>query len=83
MKKPLSKILQYLILCFVLALLFFFLIFFGGNPKIQKIIIILASAWYVLWGYYHHSRERTLELPIIFEYLVYGLLGGALIIGLI
>lgn len=83
MNKSIAKILQYIILCFVLAVLLFLLMFYNGSPKIQKTIVIIASAWYVLWGYYHHTKERTVDLSVVVEYLLYGILGGALVISLL
>lgn len=81
--RSLSKILQYIILCFVLAAIIFFLILSNGNPENQKILVILGCAWYVIWGYYHHAREGSLDLAVIAEYLTYGVLGAALILSIL
>ncbi len=83
MKKPLSHVYDYILLCSVLVILIFFLIFYNGSPDIQKIIVILATAWYVGWGYFHHSKDGSHDLSVIVEYLLYGILGGALVIGLL
>lgn len=83
MNKSIRKILDYIVLCFVLAILIFLLMFYNGSHLIQKTIVIIASAWYVLWGYYHHTKEKTADLSVVIEYLLYGVLGGLLIIGLI
>lgn len=83
MKKPLSHVLDYVLLCSVLALIAAFLIYFNGNPETQKLLVLLAGSWYVLWGYLHHHKEETLEHGIIFEYLIYGVLGSVLLIGLL
>lgn len=81
--KSIRKILEYIILIFVLAILLFLLMFYNGSHTAQKTIVILASAWYVLWGFYHHTKDKTAELSIIIEYLLYGILGATLVISLI
>ncbi|OGD83326.1 hypothetical protein A2572_04645 [Candidatus Collierbacteria bacterium RIFOXYD1_FULL_40_9] len=83
MNKSIRKILEYIILCFVLAALLFLLLFYNGSKETQKIIIVIASAWYVLWGYYHHTKEKTVDLAIVIEYLLYGVLGGLLVVSLL
>ena len=83
MSRPVKKILHYLILCLVLASALFLLLIFNGSPNSQKLIVVLSCAWYVVWGHYHHSRENTLDTSVIFEYLTYSLLGGALVFGLL
>ncbi len=83
MNKSIRKILEYIILCFVLTALLFLLMFYNGSHTVQKTIIIIASAWYVLWGYYHHTKEKSVDLSVVVEYLLYGILGGALVIGLL
>lgn len=83
MNKSIAKILQYIILCFVLAVLLFLLMFYNGSHNTQKAIVIIASAWYVLWGYYHHTKERSADLSVVVEYLLYGVLGGSLILSLL
>ncbi len=83
MNKSLRKILEYIILCFVLTALLFLLMFYNGSHTVQKTIIVIGSAWYVVWGYYHHVKEKTADLSVIVEYLLYGVLGGSLVISLL
>ncbi len=83
MKKPLRHVLQYIVLCLILSSILALLIFFNGNPAIQKVLIIFAGGWYIIWGYVHHYKEKTLDLSIIIEYALYGILGSVLVIGLL
>jgi positive regulator of sigma E activity len=83
MKLPVRHVFQYIALCIVLCLILALLVFFNGIPNIQKILLMLAGSFYVIWGYIHHYREKSLDLSIIIEYLLYGALGTILVIGLI
>ena len=83
MKKPLRHVLHYIALCIVLSLILALLVYFNGNPVIQKILVVIAGGWYVIWGYIHHYKEKTLDLSIVIEYTLYGVLGSLLITGLL
>ena len=83
MKKPLRHIFDYAILSLLLSVSLFLLIYFNGNPKIQRVLVIFAGSCYVAWGYLHHKKEKTLDLSIIIEYLLYSVLGSMLVIGLL
>lgn len=83
MKKPLRHILDYILLISVLSIVLFLLIYFNGNPKIQKVLVLLSGCSYVAWGYLHHKKEKTLDLSIILEYLLYAVLGTLLLRGLL
>ncbi len=83
MKKSVRHVLQYIALCIVLSLVLAFLVFFNGNPVVQKSLVIFAGGWYVVWGYIHHYKEKTLDLSVILEYALYGILGSLLILGLL
>ena len=83
MKKPLRHVLHYIALCIVLSLILALLVYFNGKPVMQKILVIIAGSWYVIWGYTHHYKEKTLDMSIIIEYTLYGVLGSLLITGLL
>lgn len=83
MKTPLRHVLHYILLCLVLSAIIVLLIYANGNPKIQKLLVIVAGGSYILWGYLHHYTEKTLDLSVIVEYALYGILGSFLILGLI
>lgn len=83
MKISVRHLFHYIVLCTILSVIIFFLIFYNGNPVAQKYLIILAGSWYIFWGYIHHYKEKSLDLSIILEYLLFGLLGSLLLIGLV
>lgn len=83
MKKPLRHLLDYVLLISFLSLLLLLLIYFNGNPKIQKVLVVLVGSFYLGWGYFHHKKEKTLDLSIVFEYLLYAVLGCLLLFGLL
>lgn len=83
MKKPLRHIFDYLVLCFIFSISLVLLIYFNGNPKYQMPVILVTSFFYILWGYLHHRKEGDFHPNIFLEYILYSLLGGVLILGLI
>jgi hypothetical protein len=83
MKKPLKHIFDYLLLCLILSLGLISLIYFNGNPVQQRFATAITAVAYVIWGIYHHKKEGSISQKVAFEYLIYGLLGSVLIIGLI
>lgn len=83
MKKPLRHLLDYVLLISILSVILFLLIYFNGNPKIQKVLVILVGSFYLSWGYFHHKKEKTLDLTIVLEYLLYATLGSLLLFGLL
>lgn len=83
MKKPLRHVFDYILLCLFFSVSLILLIYFNGNPNYQIFVVILSSIIYSLWGYFHHKKEGSLNSKIIIEYMVYGLLGGILVVGLI
>lgn len=83
MKKPLRKIVDYLILTVIFSCSIVLVLLFNGNPFKQIVTIITMSILYVLWGIVHHLKEKTFYPKIVLEYALYGLLGSALTIGLI
>lgn len=82
-KKPLRHIFDYLLLSFLMSLAVILILIFNGNRPFQGITIISASIIYVLWGISHHHREETLHPKVVLEYLLFGLLGTVLVMGLL
>ena len=83
MKKPISHIVDYLILSLLVSVAVILVLIHNGNKQYQQYIIIGLSMLYVLWGYVHHQREKTYQPKIILEYVLFALLGCILIIGLL
>lgn len=83
MKRPLKHVFDYILLCLMLSVFIALLIFYHGSPNLQKLLVVLSGSLYILWGYFHHLKEKTLDKSIIIEYFLYGVLGSVLIIGLL
>lgn len=83
MKKPLRHIADYLILSLIVSLGILLTLIYNGNPDYQRKIIIGLSLIYIVWGIYHHWLEHTLKPIILLEYVMFGVLGMALTIGLL
>jgi len=83
MKRPLRKIIDYLVLAFIISASIVLILLYNGNQTRQIAIVVGMTLLYVLWGVLHHLREKTFYLGVLLEYALYGLLGCALIIGLL
>ncbi len=82
MRRPVSKILDYLLLSFLVSAAIVSILIFNGNRNYQILTVVSLSLIYVIWGAFHHLREGTLHSKIIFEYIAYAVLGTILVIGL-
>lgn len=83
MKKPLRNIVDYLFLSFIVSAAILLILYFNGSKNIQQIIIIALSILYIVWGILHHLKEKSLQARIILEYVLFGLLGCIIVIGLL
>lgn len=80
MKQPnLPHLLHYLILVVLMFVGIGAIVIFGGHPSLRVFIILGLSGGYLVWGVAHHYLERTLNWEIFIEYLLYSLLGSALV----
>ncbi len=68
-KHFLIEVLQYILLVtvFVIAAIFFAKIY---DPLARFVIILIVSAFYVLWGIWHHYHKDRLNKHIILEYFL-------------
>ena len=55
----------------------------GKSTVIHTIILISIAAAYFIWGIIHSALEDELHSEIILEYLLFGLLGLALVLGVL
>lgn len=83
MKKPLKNIVGYLILTILVSVAILLILFFNGNKFYQQITIISLSILYIVWGVFHHLKEKTLQAQIVLEYVLFALLGCIIVIGLL
>lgn len=83
MKKPLRSIVDYLILALIVSVAILLVLFFNGSKFYQQMIVIGMSILYIVWGIFHHHKEKTLQAQIVLEYVLYALLGSLIVIGLL
>jgi len=83
MKKPIGKIIDYLVLGLMVSAAILLTLIFNGNKVYQIITIIGISFAYVVWGFLHHWRDNSIHQKVIREYMLFGILGCVLAIGLL
>lgn len=83
MKKPLRSIVDYLILTIIVSIAILLILFFNGNKYYQQATIIGLSILYIVWGVFHHLKEKTIQAQIVLEYVLFSLLGCIIVIGLL
>ncbi len=82
MRRPISKVLDYLVLSFIVSAAIIGILIFSGNKNFQIITVVSLSLAYIVWGIFHHLKEGTLHKKIVAEYVAFAVLGTALVIGL-
>ena len=55
----------------------------GKSTPVHTFILISIAATYFLWGVIHSALEGELHSEIVMEYLLFGLLGLSLILGVL
>jgi len=53
----------------------FYLIFlslFKGEHSKQLIVSFFFIAYYIMWGIIHHTRDQSLHLKVVLEYILIG-----------
>lgn len=83
MKKPIRSLLDYLFLTILVSIAIVLTLYFNGNKLFQQVIVISLSILYIVWGILHHLKEKNLQAQIILEYVLFGLLGSLIVIGLL
>lgn len=82
MKRPIRFIVDYLVLSFFVSAAIVLTLIFNGNRVYQRSTIIALALIYIVWGALHHQKEGTLHPKVMLEYLLFGILGTILVIGL-
>jgi len=78
-----KKHLDYLVLIFAAALAIILVIVFSANKQLVSLVVVSFAVFYFIWGIIHHKSEGTLHREVLFEYLLYAILGAVLVIGLV
>lgn len=63
---------EYMLLAFSAVFFLIFVSVFKGNQMKQFIVISLFVLYYILWGIIHHTRDQSLHLKIVLEYIFIG-----------
>ncbi len=72
---------DYIILSIGLLIWLLTYINFTHRPEWQVVITGLMGGSYVVWGYWHHARTKSLYSGVMWEYTTFGILAVALVIG--
>lgn len=73
-----NEVIEYLLLAISGGAFLLFLSIFKGQHMKQFIVSALFILYYILWGIIHHTRDQTLHLKVVLEYILIG--GLALIL---
>lgn len=74
-----EHIFEYLLLITSAALYITFLAVFKAQPTKQFTVTVLFVLYYIVWGFIHHTRDQSLHLKIILEYIAIGALAMVLL----
>lgn len=74
-----AHVFEYLLLITSSGLYVTFLAIFKAQPRKQFTVTALFVLYYVVWGVIHHSRDQSLHLKIIMEYIAIGALAMVLL----
>lgn len=67
-----SHLFEYLLLILSGVLFLTFLAIFRAQPTKQYIVTALFVFYYIVWGIVHHTRDQSLHLKIVLEYIAIG-----------
>ncbi|OGK39117.1 hypothetical protein A3F34_01130 [Candidatus Roizmanbacteria bacterium RIFCSPHIGHO2_12_FULL_44_10] len=72
-------LIEYLLLLSSGVIFLVFLSIFRGEHTRQFIVLTVFIAYYIIWGIIHHSRDQSLHLKIVLEYIIIGALAFVLL----
>ena len=52
---------------------------FRGEKLIEFVLLLGFSAFYILWGIFHHAFDKSLHIKVVLEYIILGFLAVFLI----
>lgn len=82
-KTNIRHLIHYLLLLIIMVTSIIAVSLFSSRPGLQAISVILASLGYISWGLVHHHKEKTLYMEVAAEYVLLGILGVVIALGLI
>lgn len=82
-KTSVLHFIHYLLLLIIMVISVIAVSLFSGRPGYQAISVILASLGYIAWGLIHHHKEETLYMEVAAEYILLGIFGSVIALGLI
>ncbi len=65
---------EYVLLLTSSLIFIVFLSIFKGQHLKQVLVSLVFVMYYVLWGIIHHTRDQSLHLKIVLEYIMIGAL---------
>jgi len=78
--KAKRHIIYYLFLLFFLGISIFLGFQTNYNRQLQTTILFLTGGGYILWGLLHHALHHDLDIKIMLEYVLMGVLGVAAVL---
>ncbi len=72
MKKKTADFFDYLILITGSVFFLLFLKGFQGEKLISFFVLATFVSFYVIWGIFHHLRDKSLHLKNVIEYILFG-----------
>jgi len=72
MKLKKSTLLDYLILTTGCIFLIMFLKIFQGERISSFLILLSFVIFYIIWGFYHHAKDESLNIKTMIEYIFIG-----------
>lgn len=81
--KSLRHLSHYVVLLILMLTGLIALIFTGKSTVFHTTILVFTAAAYFFWGLVHQALEKELHAEIILEYLLFSLLGLALVLGVL
>jgi hypothetical protein len=73
---------DYLVLLFLTITYLTLVLLTSFNPQYIKFITVGFTLLYIIWGLWHHKKEKSLHPKIALEYFIIALLGLWLIMGI-
>lgn len=70
-----------LVIVFIVGILAFY--FFSFDRYFQAVSAVALAASYSVWGILHHKSHNDLYFEVVLEYLLFSLLGLAVVLSLI
>ncbi len=67
-----KSLFDYLVILTAGIVFLIFLRTFQGQRVLNFLTLLTFTSFYIIWGIYHHGREKTLSLRSVIEYIFIG-----------